>query len=110
MSSQTLQKAQEAAFRLARRTAPDNLLLAAMQLTISEDIAHASRLSEEEMRRELALALFQRESLTLAQAARLAGMSFLDFQHQLAGRHIPLHYGVAEFEEDLKSIDRRVAG
>ncbi len=81
-----------------------------MQLTISEDIAHASRLSATEMQRELALALFQQDRLTLAQAARLADTSLLNFQHLLASRQIPLHYGAVELAEDIQSLERRRAG
>jgi predicted HTH domain antitoxin len=80
-----------------------------MQLTISDEIVHSSRLSEEEVRRELAVALFQQDRITLAQAASLAGFALLAFQHLLASRRIPLHYGVAEFEEDIASLESRRA-
>jgi len=33
-----------------------------------------------------------------------SGMHRLQFQHLLASRKIPVHYGVAEFEEDLKTL------
>jgi predicted HTH domain antitoxin len=60
--------------------------------------------SEPEVKQELALALFQQERLTLAQASRLAEMTHLTFQALLAERKIPLHYGVQEFREDLRTI------
>ena len=44
------------------------------------------------------------EKLTLAQSSRLAGMTRLQFRHLLASRKIPVHYDVAEFEEDLKTL------
>jgi predicted HTH domain antitoxin len=53
----------------------------------------------------LALALFREERLTLAQAARLAEMDQLAFQGLLADRDIPIHYGVEEFHEDLRTLD-----
>ena len=58
------------------------------------------------MKAELALALFQRERLTLGQAALLAGLPQLDFQRLLASRQIPLHYGLEEMEQDLERAKR----
>jgi len=69
-----------------------------------DNILQATRMSEEELKRELAILLFQKEKLTLGQASRLAGMNLLQFQHLLASRQIPVHYDVAEFEEDLKAL------
>jgi predicted HTH domain antitoxin len=63
-------------------------------------------LTEPELKAELALALFQRELLTLGQAASLAGLPQLDFQRLLAQRRIPLHYGLEAMEEDLQRASR----
>ncbi len=41
----------------------------------------ATRMTEAEMRQEIAVMLFQREKLTLAQASRFAGMHRVAFQH-----------------------------
>ena len=75
-----------------------------MSLTIPDEILQATGMSEEELLRELAVLLFQQGKLTLAKASRLAKMSRLQFQHLLASRQIPVHYDVAELEEDLKTI------
>ncbi len=75
-----------------------------MGVFIPDDILQATRMSEEELKRELAVLLFQKEKLTLGQASRLASMNLLQFQHLLASRQIPVHYDVAEFEEDLKAL------
>lgn len=75
-----------------------------MSLIIADDILQATRMSAAEMTQELSVLLFQREKLTLGQASRLAGMSQWQFQQLLASRQIPLHYDVAEFEADLKTL------
>lgn len=75
-----------------------------MGVMIPDDVLQAARMSEEELKRELAVLLFQQEKLTLGQASRLAGMTQLQFQHLLASRKIPVHYDVAEFEEDLRIL------
>jgi predicted HTH domain antitoxin len=75
-----------------------------MPVTISDEILKAAHLSEPELRKELALALFQQERLTLGQASRLAEMTQLIFQVLLADRQIPIHYGVEEFREDVRTL------
>jgi predicted HTH domain antitoxin len=77
-----------------------------MPVTISDEVLTAAHISELELKQELALTLFQQERLTLAQASRLAEMSQLAFQVLLAERQIPIHYGVDEFHEDLRSLGR----
>lgn len=57
-----------------------------------------------ELMQEIAILLFQKEKLSLAQASRLAGMSQLQFQHLLASRQIPVHYDIAELEADLQTL------
>ena len=57
-----------------------------------------------ECKRQLAILLFEQDRLTLMQAARLAGMPALAFQHLLARRGISPHYDVDEFEQDLVSL------
>jgi len=61
------------------------------------------------LRVEIAVLLFKEDKLTLGQAARFAGMPQPHFQHLLGRRKIPLHYGVEELEEDLRTI-REPAG
>lgn len=77
-----------------------------MALVIPDDVLDASRLSEAELRQEIAVLLFEKEKLTLAQASRLAGLPQLQFRHLLASRDIGLHYDVEEFEEDLATLRR----
>jgi predicted HTH domain antitoxin len=75
-----------------------------MSVIINDDILQITRMTEEEIRQEIAVLLFQKEKLTLGQASKLAGMSQLQFQHLLSSRQIPVHYDVTEFEEDLKTL------
>jgi predicted HTH domain antitoxin len=75
-----------------------------MSIDISDEILSATRMTEAEMRQEIAVMLFQQEKLTLAQASRFAGMNRITFQHLLASRQIPVHYDVEDFEQDLKNL------
>lgn len=75
-----------------------------MPVTIPDEVLTAAHITEPELRQELALTLFQQERLTLARASRLAEMGQLAFQALLAERQIPIHYGVEEFHDDLRTL------
>jgi len=75
-----------------------------MSVTIPDEILEAARMSEAELRQELAVLLFQQDRLTLAQAGRLAGLDLLRFQHLAASRGISVHYDVEDFEQDLATL------
>lgn len=75
-----------------------------MSLVIADEILKASGLSESELLLEIVIMLFEKEKLTLGRASRLVGMDLIQFQRLLASRRIPIHYDVAEFLEDIKSL------
>jgi predicted HTH domain antitoxin len=50
------------------------------------------------------LSSHSRPDVALAQASRLAEMDQLAFQAVLADREIPVHCGVDEFREDLRTL------
>jgi predicted HTH domain antitoxin len=73
-------------------------------LTIPTEYVRATRLTDFEMLLEIAVLLFQKEKLTLGQAARLAGMPQFRFQSLLASRDISIHYGIEDYREDLQTL------
>ena len=75
-----------------------------MSVIVPDEILTATRMNEAEMLQEIAVMLFQREKLTLAQASRFAKMHRVAFQHLLASRHILIHYGVEDFEQDIQNL------
>ncbi len=75
-----------------------------MSLLIPDEVLQAARMTEGEMRQELAVLFIQREKLTLGQAADLAQMNILQFQQLLAARQVPLHYDITDFEQDLQTL------
>jgi len=85
-----------------------------MPVLLPDELLTATRLTESELKTEIALALFQREHLTLGKAAIFCGLNRLEFQRLLASRQIPIHYGIEEWEEDweqvkgLALVDRRL--
>lgn len=72
-----------------------------MTVTLPENIPALQSMTEAEVKRELALALYAARRITLIQAADLGMMSFFDFQSFLRDRQIPQHYNENDFEKDL---------
>ena len=74
-------------------------------LAIPAEIVEATHMSVSELKQEIAVMLFQNHKLTLGQASKLADMSQYQFQHLLASRKIPIHYGIEDFKADLKTLE-----
>ena len=75
-----------------------------MSIVIPDEILHTIHMTAGELMQEIAVLLYLKEKLTLGQASRLAGMSQFQFQFLLASRQIPIHYGIADFDADLKTL------
>jgi len=75
-----------------------------MSVVIPDDIVYSTRMTESELLQEIAILLYQKEKLSLGQASRLAQMTQWQFQLLLGSREITVHYDVAEFQSDLKTL------
>lgn len=78
---------------------------AAVLIGIPRDVMHTTRMSAGDMKRELALALFQQDRLSFGKARELAGMTVWAFQQLLGSREIPVHYDVADYLEDRTALE-----
>ena len=58
-----------------------------------------------ELRCELAGSLFQQNKLSFGKAREMAGMTIWAFQQLLASRDIPVHYDVADYEQDMATLE-----
>lgn len=81
-----------------------------MTITIPDDTFGIEVTSPEQARLELAIALFVANRASVARGARIAGMSFLDFQRELGRRRIEQHYTMADYEDDLRTLEVMRAG
>ncbi len=76
-----------------------------MQLSIPDSIIQSIRLPEKrlesELRKELAVSLYQQELLSFGKARELADMEHHQFSQLLGERGINRHYTQQELEEDL---------
>ena len=76
-----------------------------LQISISDSIVQALRLPEqrieEELRRELAVALYTQDILSFGKARELAEMDKYDFGQLLSRRGVVRHYGFTELDDDI---------
>jgi predicted HTH domain antitoxin len=77
-----------------------------MSLSIPSEMVSETELTEDQLAIELAVELYQREKLSLGQAARLARMDRWSFNDLLAGREIPMHYDETDLRRDLATLQR----
>jgi predicted HTH domain antitoxin len=82
----------------------DRKMSSTVVIEIPREILHVTRMTPEELRRELAVSLFQQHRLSFGKARELAGMTVWAFQQFLGSRGIPIHYGIEDYEEDLKTL------
>jgi predicted HTH domain antitoxin len=73
-------------------------------LTFPHDLLFSTNMTQQEIATELAVALYQREKLTMEQAAELARMDRIAFQHLLASRDIYLTLDVDDLEQDIATL------
>ena len=75
-------------------------------LKIPDDVLDAVKLPpqeiEPELRKELALALYQRGALSLGKARSLAQMTRWEFEDLLKRRQVTRHYTAIDLEEDVQ--------
>jgi len=75
-----------------------------VSIEIPREILQITRLTPEELRRELAIYLFQQGKLSFGKAREMVGMTVWAFQQLLASRGIPVHYDVADYQEDVATL------
>ena len=75
-----------------------------VSIPIPEEFIHATRLSPDDLRIELALHLYEKKKISLGKASELAGMDKVRFMQLLGSREIEVNYDVAEFERDVSVL------
>jgi predicted HTH domain antitoxin len=82
----------------------------AMPLVISDEVLQAAGMSEPEAKLEIACRWFDAGKLAIGHAARLAGLSELEFESELERRSIPRYRYTDEMLENdvatLKNLGR----
>ncbi|MEB3887419.1 UPF0175 family protein [Lyngbya sp. CCY1209] len=80
-----------------------------MQITLNlpDSLSQTETFNQNDWLREIAVALFEQERVSLSRASTIAVMDIMDFQKLLAERGICVHYDVADFEQDVEHLRDR---
>jgi len=75
-----------------------------MVIELPGDLIFVPAYTEQDLKVDVAVMLYQRKALPLARAARWIGMTRLQFQKALADRNVSINYSVSDFEVDMKTL------
>lgn len=68
------------------------------------DVSAATRMSEAELKLELACALYAQGKVSAVGGSQLAGVDLLNFQGALVQRGIPRNYSVRDLRDDVAAL------
>jgi len=74
-----------------------------MTIEIANDLLHHANVSDSEIQLVVAIWLFTEKDLSLGLAAQVARLHKIQFQRELARRHIPVHYSEEDLVRDYQS-------
>lgn len=71
-----------------------------MQITLNlpDSLSQTETFNQSDWLREITIALFQQERISLSRASKIAGIEMMDLQKLLADRGICVHYDVEDLE------------
>ena len=77
-----------------------------VSIEVPREIIHATRMTPQDLKRELAIFLFQQGKLSFGKAREMTGMTVWVFQQLLASRKISIHYDIEDYDEDRVTLRR----
>jgi predicted HTH domain antitoxin len=76
-----------------------------MTIEVQDELLRGLRVSPERLRLEAAIGLYASGDLSLGQSAAIAQVSQSEFLHALGRHGVCVNYDVAEFEQDLQTLE-----
>lgn len=76
-----------------------------MTIQIPDDILAHAHLSEEYLKTQLAMVLYEKNILSFGQARKLSGLNVLSFQEVLGKNKIAAHYDSEDLAMDLINLE-----
>jgi predicted HTH domain antitoxin len=75
-----------------------------MNVTIPNDILRASNMTEDELKLEIAILLYQQGKISSGKVRDWTGITVIEFQHELAKRGLHINYDVEDFQSDMQTL------
>ncbi|WGV25306.1 UPF0175 family protein [Halotia branconii] len=75
-----------------------------MSVIIPDEILRASNMTEDELKLEIAILLYQQGKISSGKVRAWTGITVLDFQHELAKRGLYINYDTEDFQSDVQTL------
>ena len=75
-----------------------------MSVVIPDDILQAIKMTEDELKLEIAIMLYEQQQISSGKVRAWTGLTVIEFQHELAKRGLYINYDVEDFQSDIKTI------
>ncbi|KAB8319366.1 UPF0175 family protein [Tolypothrix campylonemoides VB511288] len=75
-----------------------------MSVLIPDDILRATKMTEDELKLEIAIMLYKQEKISSGKARAWTGLTVIEFQHELAKRGFSINYDVQDFQSDVRTL------
>ena len=75
-----------------------------MSVVIPDDILQAIKMTEDELKLEIAIMLYEQQKISSGKVRAWTGLTVIEFQHELAKRGLYINYDVEDFQSDIKTI------
>jgi predicted HTH domain antitoxin len=75
-----------------------------MSIVIPDDILQAAKMTEAELKLEIAIMLYGQEKISSGKVRNWTGLTVIEFQHELAKRQLWINYDVDDFQSDIKTL------
>ena len=75
-----------------------------MSVVIPDDILQSIKMTEDELKLEIAIMLYEQQKISSGKARAWTGLTVIEFQHELAKRGLYINYDAADFQDDVKTL------
>jgi predicted HTH domain antitoxin len=75
-----------------------------MSIVIPDDILRATKMSEDELKLEIAIMLYDQGKISSGKVRAWTGLTVIEFQHELAKRGLCINYDVEDFQSDVQTL------
>jgi predicted HTH domain antitoxin len=76
----------------------------AVTISLPDDLLDSARMTESELKQEMAVHLYVQGRLSIGKARELAAMPLWQFRQLLASRQIPAHYDEADLADEVATL------
>ena len=76
-----------------------------MSIELPDQVLRDLHLTGEQARVDFAVGLYTGRKVSLGRAAKIAGLPYATFMHELGQRGISINYTLADIEHDMQMVD-----